>query len=313
MTGTAIARFPRGYNIVSKFKRLAIAGGAALILSLACLAPAARAGANMVKLVAAENFYGAIAHRVGGLQVAVTSILNNPEQDPHLFEASPAIARQIADAQVVIFNGAGYDPWMDKLLKASPRAGRIVIDVATLTGYKAGDNPHLWYDPATMPKVAQALAAALGKADPTHAADYAERLRGTLASLARIQARVSQLRAKFNGVPVTATEPVFGYMAAALGLTMRNETFQTSMMNDTEPSARDLAAFESDLKQHKVRALIYNKQVSEKLTERLIAIAHKAKVPVVAVTETMPGGVSFSDWMLGELDALDKALTGPPA
>ena len=102
-------------------------------------------------------------------------------------------------------------------------------------------------------------------------------------------------------------------MAAALGLTMRNERFQIAMMNDTEPSARDLAAFENDLKQHKVAALIYNKQVSDKLTDRLIAIAKKAKVPVVPVTETMPGGVTFSEWMLGELDALDKALSGPRA
>jgi len=276
-------------------------------------APAARADEGMVKLVAAENFYGAIAHRIGGLQVAVTSILNSPEQDPHLFEASPAVARQIADARVVILNGADYDPWMAKLLKASPRPGRIIINVAALTGHKAGDNPHLWYDPATMPKVALALAAALAKADPAHAPDYADRLNGTLASLAHIEKRVAALRAKFKGTPVTATEPVFGYLAAAIGLTIRNQAFQTAAMNDTEPSARDLAAFENDLKQHAVRALIYNKQVSDKLTDRLIAIAKKAKVPVVPVTETMPGGVSFSEWMLGELDMLDKALTGPPA
>ena len=275
--------------------------------------PAARADAGPVKVVAAENFYGAIAHRIGGLQVAVTSILNNPEQDPHLFEASPTVARQLADARIVIVNGADYDPWMDKLLKASPRADRIVVNAAALTGHKAGDNPHLWYDPATMPKLAQALAASLSKADPAHAADYALRLTDTLASLARIQAQTTKLRAKFKGVPVTATEPVFGYMAAAAGLTMRNEEFQTAVMNDTEPSARDLAAFENDLKQHKVRALIYNKQVTGKLTQRLIDIARKAKVPVVPVTETMPEGVSFTDWMLGELDALDKALTGPPA
>ena len=276
-------------------------------------APAARADEGMVKLVAAENFYGAIAHRVGGLQVAVTSILNSPQQDPHLFEASPAVARQIANARVVIINGADYDPWMAKLLKASPRPDRIVIDVAALTDHKAGDNPHLWYDPATMPKVALALTAALAKADPDHASDYADRLKDTLASLARIDKRVAALRARFKDVPVTATEPVFGYMAAAVGLTMRNERFQTAVMNDTEPSARDIAAFENDLKQHKVRALIYNKQVSDKLTDRLIAIAKKAKVPVVPVTETMPGGVTFSAWMLGELDTLDKALTGPPA
>ena len=291
----------------------AIAGLALGFLTAIAASATAGAADATVKLVAAENFYGAIAHRIGGLQASVTSILNNPEQDPHLFEASPAVARQLADARIVIVNGADYDPWMDKLLKASPRADRIVIDVAALTGRKAGDNPHLWYDPATMPKVALALTAALSKADPGHAPDYAQRLKDTLASLARIAKRVAVVRGKFKGTPVTATEPVFGYMASALGLTMRNQAFQTAVMNDTEPSARDLAAFENDLKQHKVRALIYNKQVSDKLTDRLIAIAKKAKVPVVPVTETMPEGVSFADWMLGEIDALDKALTGPPA
>jgi len=298
--------------VVAAFRAISFAFALTLALGLVAV-PTARADEGMVKLVAAENFYGAIAHRIGGLQVAVTSILNSPEQDPHLFEASPAVARQIADARVVIINGADYDPWMGKLLKASPQPHRVVIDVAALTGHKAGDNPHLWYDPATIPKVARALAAVLAKADPDHASDYTDRLKDTLASLARIDKRVAALRTKFKGVPVAATEPVFGYMAAAIGLTMRNERFQTAMMNDTEPSARDIAAFENDLKQHKVRALIYNKQVSDKLTDRLIAIAKKAKVPVLPVAETMPGGVSFSDWMLGELDTLDKALSGPPA
>jgi zinc/manganese transport system substrate-binding protein len=280
-----------------------------LPLSLAAAAPA-RAEPGPVKLVAAENFYGNIAHKVGGLLVEVVSILNNPDQDPHLFEASPAVARQLADARVVIVNGAGYDPWVAKLLKAAPRPGRTVIDVAQLVGWKAGGNSHLWYDPATMPKVARTLAAALVKGDPDHANDYAAGLKMTLASLARVQARVYAMRGKYFGLPVTATEPVFGPMAAALGLKMRNENFQIAMMNNTEPSARALAAFETDLKQHRVKALIYNRQVSDKLTERLIAIAAKAKVPVVAVTETQPPDTNFADWMLAQLDALDKALAG---
>jgi zinc/manganese transport system substrate-binding protein len=276
-----------------------------------CHAPPARAAGGMVKLVAAENFYGNLAHQIGGLAVEVVSILNNPDQDPHLFETSPAVARQLADARIVIVNGAGYDPWVRKLLQASPRPGRTVIDVARLIGWQPGGNPHLWYEPATMPKVARALAAALAKADPDHADDYAAGLKTTLASLARVQARVYRMREQYHGLPVTATEPVFGLMAAALGLTMRNQRFQTAMMNDTEPSARDLAALEIDLKQHRVKALIYNKQVTQKLTERLIAIAEKAKVPVVAVSETQPADTTFADWMLLQLDALDKALAGP--
>ena len=291
---------------------LALLIGAGLGAGLATGQTAQPAAADArIAVVAAENFYGDIARQVGGDRVAVVSIMSNPDQDPHLFETTPAVVRQLANAQVVILNGANYDPWMDKLLSAAPRPGRIVINAAQLNGRTSGDNPHLWYDPATMPAMASALASALTKLDSTHAADYAARLKMTLASLASITQRVAQLKAKHAGIAVTATEPVFGLMVDALGLTMRNQRFQLAMMNDTEPSARDVAALESDLKEHKVKALIYNSQVSEKLTERMRAIAGAAKVPVIAVTETMPANVSFQDWVLGELDAVDKALSGP--
>ncbi len=284
----------------------------ALAIALALASPpAARAAEGKLAVVAAENFYGDIAAQIGGTYVDVVSIMNNPDQDPHLFETTPGIVRQIAGAQIVILNGANYDPWMEKLLAAAPRPGRSVIVAAEQVAAKAGDNPHLWYEPATMPAVAKALAAAFTKADSAHASDYAARLAATLASLERVAQRVAQIKAKHAGEAITATEPVFGPMAGALGLTMRNQRFQLAMMNDTEPSARDVAAFENDLKQRKVKVLLYNKQVSEKLTERLLDIAKAAKVPVVGVTETQPANISFQDWMLGELDALDKALSGP--
>jgi zinc/manganese transport system substrate-binding protein len=282
----------------------------ALMLAFGAAAPV-QAAEGQIAVVAAENFYGDIARQIGGDRVAVVSIMNNPDQDPHLFETTPSIVRQLAAAQIVIINGANYDPWMDKLLAATPRTGRMVISAAQLTGRKSSDNPHLWYDPATMPAVATALAEALAKADSAHALDYTARLKTTLAALGRITQRVAQLKAKHAGTAVTATEPVFSPMAEALGLTMRNQRFQLAMMNDTEPSARDMAAFESDLKERKVKVLIYNSQVSDKLTERLRDIAHKAKVPVVGITESMPAKISFQDWVLSELDALDKALSGP--
>jgi len=271
----------------------------------------ALAAEDQIAVVAAENFYGDIARQIGGDRVAVVSIMSSPDQDPHLFETTPGTVRQIAKAQIIIANGANYDPWMEKLLAATPRAGRVVITAADLTGRKAGDNPHLWYDPKTMPAVATAIAEALSKADAAHASEYAARLKTTLATLERIAARVAQLKAKHAGSAVTATEPVFGPMAEALGLTMRNQRFQLAMMNDTEPSARDLAAFERDLRERAVKVLIYNSQVSEKLTERLRDIAIKSKVPVVGVAETMPANTIFQDWVLGELDAIDKALSGP--
>jgi zinc/manganese transport system substrate-binding protein len=226
---------------------MALAGGQA---------PTAAAADPKIAVVAAENFYGDIARQVGGDRVAVVSIMSNPDQDPHLFETTPAVVRQLAAAQIVILNGANYDPWMDKLLSAAPRPGRVVINAAQLNGRKSGENPHLWYDPATMPAVVTALAGALTDLDSAHAADYAARLKETLASLARITQRIAQLKAKHAGIAVTATEPVFGLMVEALGLTMRNQRFQLAMMNDTEPSARDVAALESDLKEHKVKALV---------------------------------------------------------
>ena len=273
--------------------------------------PAAQAGGGKVAVVAAENFYGDVARQIGGDRVAVTSIMNNPDQDPHLFETTPTTVRQIGAAQIVIENGAGYDPWMDKILGVAAHPGRTVINVARLVGKKAGDNPHLWYDPATMPAAARALAAAFAKADPAHKDDFEARLKTFLASLKPINDKIAALRGKYAGLPVTASEPVFSYMAGALGLTMRNEKFQLSIMNDTEPSARDVAAFEDDLKHHRVKVMFFNKQASDKAVERLVNIARQSKIPVVGVTETEPTGMNYQDWMLSQLNDTEKALAGP--
>jgi zinc/manganese transport system substrate-binding protein len=281
---------------------------AALLLALPVLAAPARAEA--LRIVAAENFYGDVAQQIGGPAVAVTSILSNPDQDPHLFEASASTARAIADARVVVFNGADYDPWMTKLLAASPRADRAVIEVAALVGRKPGDNPHLWYDPATMPAFAQALAETLGRLDPDRRLQYAANLARFRTSLKPLEAKVAALRGAYAGTPVTAIEPVAGYLAAALGLTMRNERFQLSVMNGTEPSASDIAAFQRDLETRAVRVLLYNSQAVEPLTERLRALAEKSGVAVVGVTETVPPGMNYQTWMLAQLDALEAGLAG---
>jgi zinc/manganese transport system substrate-binding protein len=282
--------------------------GLAAFASLLAFAHAADAP---LAVVAAENFYGDVARQIGGDRVAVASLMNNPDQDPHLFETTPGTVRQIAEAQIVIANGADYDPWMDKLIGAAPRPGRVVIDVARLVGKKAGDNPHLWYEPETMPAAAKAMAEAFGAADPAHKADYDARLKTFLASLKPLNDKIAAIRGKFAGAAVTASEPVFGYMAAALGLKMRNERFQLSIMNNTEPAARDVAAFEQDLKDRKVRVMFFNKQASDKAVERLVNLARKSRVPVVGVTETAPPGQSYQDWMLGELNETEKALAGP--
>ena len=284
---------------------------AALTLALVTALAAARAADGKIAVVAAENFYGGVVQQIGGPQVEVTSVMNNPDQDPHLFETSPAVARQLTAAQIVVYNGADYDPWMEKLLAVTPHPGRAVIVAADLVHKQAGDNPHLWYDPQTMPAVAKAIEQALSKADPAHAGEFQARLATFIASLEPLQKKVEAVRKKYGAAAVTASEPVFGYMATALGLTMRNERFQLSIMNDTEPSASDVAAFERDLKEHKVRVMFYNKQALSKIVQHLVELAKAAKIPVVGVTETVPPDMTFQQWMLGEVTDTEKALAGP--
>lgn len=280
------------------------------ILLASIAATGASAAGQPLRIVAAENFYADMARRIAGPEAAIEAILSNPNQDPHEFEASPATARLLADADLVIYNGADYDPWMGSLLRASKAANRSELVAAALMNRKSGDNPHLWYDPSTMPALASALASELSHCDPAHADAYSSRLQAYLASLKPLADKIAELKVKYAGAPVTATEPVFGYMAEALGLAMRNESFQLSVMNGTEPSISDLAAFEDDLKNHRVRVLFYNSQVSDDLTGRLQQIARDAKIPVVGVSETEPPNTAYSDWMLNQLLALDRALAG---
>ncbi len=283
-----------------------------ILLALAVASPAvpalaADAGAT-VRIVAAETVYGDVARQIGGGHVAVTSILSNPDQDPHLFEISPSTAAALAGAAIAISNGADYDPWMTKLLSASTNPDRTAIVVADLVGAHPGDNPHLWYDPGTLPAVARALAAALAARDPADAALFAANLERFDRSFAPITAAVAAIRAKHAGTVVTATEPVFGSMAKALGFTMLNYDFQVAVMNDAEPSPSQVAGFEDSLKGGTVRILFYNSQVTDKTTDRLLALAKAAHVAVVGVSETEPKGVDAQAWLAGELKAVSAAL-----
>ena len=285
------------------------------VLFMLMLSPGAEAHDEAVgRIVAAENFYGNVAGQLAGPGWAVTSILNNPDQDPHLFEASPSIARDLSSARIVVFNGADYDPWMSKLLSAAHSDRRQTVIAGDLTRHHPGDNPHLWYEPGTMSAVARALSADLAADDPAHDAGYAARLDRFVRSLVPIDRKIAALRARYAGLPVTATEPVFGYMAASLGLVMRNQRFQLAVMNNTEPGASEVAAMEDDLRGHKVRLLIYNSQAADDATERRRRSARTAGVPALGVTETEPSGAaSYQDWMLGQLDALDRTMSAPPA
>ncbi len=268
------------------------------------------AQAEPVAVVAAENFYGDVAAQIGGGHVAVTSILTNPDDDPHLFEASPSTARALAAAKLVVYNGVDYDPWMDKLLAANKAEGRIAVVAAALMKGQSGENPHLWYNPATMPAVAQAMTAALITLDPAHTADYEKGRDAFTASWQPFQQKVAALRKKFAGTEVTATEPVAGYLCEALGLNVRNKGFQLAIENDSEPTPKQVADFENDLKSHKVKVLFYNSQATNDLAKRMQDIARANKIPVVGVSETEPANTTYQHWMADQLGTLEKALAG---
>jgi len=266
------------------------------------------AHAEPIRILAAENFYGEAAIAIGGDHVSVESVIVAPGTDPHDFEPSPAVARAVADADIVIMNGAGYDHWIEDLIAATNRPERVVINVATLAGHGEGDNPHVWYDPKAMPALAAALADELAASDPGNAAGYAERRDAFLATLAPIAARVAAMKERFAGTPVVATEPVFGHMADAIGLVMQNAAFQHAIMNETEPAARDVAAMEDAIRNGTVRAVFYNAQVEDAFTRNIASLAAEAGVPLIPVTETQPEGQTFADWLVGTLAATERAL-----
>jgi zinc/manganese transport system substrate-binding protein len=278
----------------------------------ALAAPAGALAADLpIPIVAAEGFYCEVAIAIGGDRVAVETVAISPDADPHDFSPPPSVARSVADARLVIMNGADYDHWMEHLLEASGDDDRIVLDVGALVGAQEGGNPHLWYDPRAVPALAGALTAALSAEDPEGAAQYQSRFNDYAASLDELNTRIATIRVRFAGTEVAASEPVFGLMADALGLKMLGEEFQHAIMNETEPSARAIAEVEDDLRSGRAKVLFYNSQVVDPLTERLLAVAEEAGVPVVAVTESMPAGATYVGWMLDQLDATAKALAAP--
>jgi len=209
----------------------------------------------------------------------------------------------------VIYNGIDYDPWMDRLLATSGKPNRVVIKVADLIGAKDGDNPHIWYDPKTMLALAARLSVELTKRSPEHLTFFEDRSARFLYSMQPVLDKIAEIKSHYAGQPVTATEPVFGYMADALGFKMLNYDFQLKIMNDTEPTADQTAAFEKSLATKTARILFYNSQVTDPTTDRLQNLARQSGIPVVGVTETQPpGAISYVDWMLSELHDVQSAL-----
>jgi len=269
--------------------------------------------AGVVSAVGAENEYANVLSQIGGRYVQVTSVMSNPNTDPHTFEASPQIAAEVADARLVIQNGLGYDSFMNRIEAAAPDSRRRVIDVQALLGLPdSTPNPHLWYKPSTMPAVANAAASDLADLDPAHAAFFRANARRFIASLAAWRQAIAKLKAQFPNAPVATSEPVGDYMLEAAGTLNRTPwALQADIMNGIDPSPQDVSLEESLFAHHQVRVFLYNQQVTDGLTESFLHQAQQNGIPVVGVYETMPTpGYTYQSWMLAEVQALRRALQG---
>jgi zinc/manganese transport system substrate-binding protein len=283
---------------------------AAAGLGLAASGSSSAPHGGRVRVVAGENFYGDIAAQIGGRHVVVTSVLHDPNADPHLFEPGTATGLAVAQAALVIQNGAGYDSFMGRLEAAAPSPRRVVVTVADVLGVGGTDaNPHVWYDVPRLPAVARAIAAGLLRADPAHRAAYRAGLRRFDRSLAPLDRAVARIRARFARTPVAYTEPVPGYLIAAAGL--RNLTpaaFARAIEDGSEPSPEAVAQMTALMHDHRVRVLLVNDQAMSPITSRMRAAAATAGIPVVGVSETLPQGLTFQGWQLAQARALDRAL-----
>jgi zinc/manganese transport system substrate-binding protein len=267
--------------------------------------------ATLIHAVGAENEYGNVLSQIGGKYVSVSSVLSNPNTDPHTFEASPQVAEEVAGAQLIVQNGVGYDGFMNSIEAASPNAKRKVIVAQNVLGLKSTTpNPHLWYDPKTMPAVAKVMAKDLSALAPRHAAYFRARLATFDTSLKPWTNAIAAFKAKYAGTPVAVTEPVADYLLQAMGAKIRTPfVFQADIMNGVDPAPEDITLEDGFFTKHQVKLFCYNEQVIDSLTTSIRHVAQNAKVPVVGVYETMPTpGYDYQTWMQAEVAAITAAV-----
>ena len=264
-----------------------------------------------VQVVASENFWGSIAAQVGGSHVHVTSIIVDPNADPHSYEPTAADARTVAGAQYVIVNGAGYDPWADKLLQANPVSGRKELNVGDFNGKHEGDNPHMWYNPTYVTAVANKIRDDLKTLDPADAAAFDQSTQAFLTTgLKQYHELIASIKATYSGVPVGATESIFSYLAPALGLNLITPySYLKAVSEGQDISAADEATVEQQINQKQIKVLIYNSQNTPNNIQALINRAMANHIPVATITETLtPANASFQDWQSAQLQGIQSAL-----
>ena len=294
----------------NRSKALAALVGAVALASGTC-AVAAPSPSGPVAAIGVENEYADVIAQIGGEYVRVQAIETDPNTDPHTFEVSPRVATQIAGAALIVKNGIGYDSWADKIIAAAPQADRKVVDVQHLLGLPNDTpNPHLWYDPRTMPAVAKAIADDLSALRPAQASYFQAKLKTFDASLDPWRAAIASFKAKYGNTAVAVTEPVADYMLQAAGCDIDTPySLQAAIMNGTDPSPQDVTTQNGLFTGHKVKVFVYNQQVTDTLTQSFLALAKKNDIPVVGVYETMPTpGFTYQSWMMAEVGALRKAV-----
>jgi zinc/manganese transport system substrate-binding protein len=281
------------------------------VLVAGCASTAGGFSGHGVRVVAAENFWGSLARQLGGAHASVQSIIVNPAEDPHDYEPRASDARTMATAQLAIVNGVGYDPWAPKLLSANPVDGRLTLSVGSLLRLHEGDNPHRWYEPAEVQRTADAITGDLQRLDPGHGIYFAQRLRRFQTSgLTAYHRLIDQIRTRYAGVPVGATESIFALMAPSLGLKLITPpSFMKAISEGSEVTAADAALAERQLETHAVKVWVYNSQNVTPEIQRLNGLARAHGIPVATITETLsPATDSFQQWQVSQLRALRSAL-----
>ncbi|HVS48874.1 MAG TPA: zinc ABC transporter substrate-binding protein [Candidatus Dormibacteraeota bacterium] len=280
------------------------------VLAGACGGPSA-GPIGAINVVAGENFWGSVALQLGGSKVNVQSVVTDPNADPHLYESSANDARAFADASLVVLNGAGYDAWGQKLLDANPSVHRQVLDVAQMLGLKVGDNPHFWYNPDYVVRVADRITAEYKSIDSANATYFDQRRTDFANALVPYTDEIRNIEQKYSGTPIGATESIFVYMASALGLSLTTPAgFMNAVAEGNDPPTSDVVTFQNQITANQIKVLVYNVQTTTAVTTTVKALAAAHRIPGVGVSETLlPENLTFQDWQLKQLKSLEAALS----
>ncbi|WP_125566546.1 metal ABC transporter solute-binding protein [Companilactobacillus insicii] len=262
-----------------------------------------------IKIVATTDFYGEVAKAVVGNKGTVESIINKPGVDPHDYEPTTAIAKDVSNADVTIANGLGYDSWMNKLSKKNN--GTFIKVGENILDKKTGDNPHIWYNPTTMPKLANKIATELSKKQPDNEKYFKANAKKYISSLKPVQNELDELTNKAkesDNKEVYVSEPVFDYSIKAIGFTVGNKDFEKAVENGTDPSPTVIKNMRQGIQKRKISFLVYNSQADSKTVDNMIALAKKNNIPILKVTETLPAGKTYKEWMLSQYQQLNTIL-----